>query len=333
MKITKGGVLGRAISFIAESGLNFPILVGFSGGPDSIFTLITILKYIETRKHKTYKVHVVFIEDSEFSRDPAVVMWLNNIAIDPNIMVHYKTSAVWAEDKNSKNRSSEEVYRNERFAIFKDLYDKNKCEALVLGHHADDRAETVFKRIMEGASIHKLYGMGLVDESHGMKIIRPIIYINKKSIVGYLELNKINFIVDPNNIRDNNLRGKLRSTILPMVSDFFEKDVSVPLCKISDQSRIIESHFNRVCSEAIKSSKISDDNFHIPKRAYAILDEAEKMFLVKSMIDSINKNISRDTLMQIVKSMSEKSKPKMFSCGKIFIIVDKSGVYTKNNRI
>lgn len=324
MNVRKCSLIERAHSVYSKYIVDLPVAIGISGGPDSCVALITLVTFIRSKKY-TGDIHAVYIRDATYMYDSDISEWLNCIANDSknNMTLHVVDSEHFLEESNGKF-IGEEHFRDERIKIFKEIYNKYKCKALILGHQAEDRAETVFKRFIEGASILKLYGMNECDDLNGMKIIRPLLSINKKQILNFVKKENIPFKEDASNYSQKHMRGKMRTRIFPCIEKELNKDIVSPICRIADHSKILENHFKNLCKDYIKDIEdlfVNTGVLIIPKSICNKLDLAELIFVIKEVSDFGNKKLSRDVLMNIAHAFF-KDVNKKFSCGKLFVHVN-----------
>lgn len=100
----------------------------------------------------------------------------------------------------------------------------NQEDVLMLAHHADDQAETVLMRLMDGAGVKGLSGMQSwhVQTTNTQKIAlwRPWLSVRRAAISGYAQRLQLPYIDDPTNESGDNVRSGLRREILPMLARY-----------------------------------------------------------------------------------------------------------------
>jgi tRNA(Ile)-lysidine synthase len=80
-----------------------------------------------------------------------------------------------------RNVSLELAGRQVRHHFFHEIRDQEHCDAVVLGHHADDRVETVLHNFMRGSGVH---GLGAMKEWSGHnRYLRPLLGLTKKEVI------------------------------------------------------------------------------------------------------------------------------------------------------
>ena len=121
------------------------------------------------------------------------------------------------------------------------------CNGTVLtAHHMDDLAETVLKRVLEGAQLSKLTGLLPVSERFGMPVWRPLLDIRKKELGSY-------GFQDPMNFDPKYLRARMRQTIIPGLEQDFGKNIEAPLSRIAKRSRELNAYLDRKIQPLIQS--------------------------------------------------------------------------------
>mgnify|MGYP001334931591 FL=1 len=101
--------------------------------------------------------------------------------------------------------------RDNRFEGLIKLCKKNNILHLFLGHHLDDNIETYLLRKINGSNLDGLESINKITYFKNIQILRPLIDIDKKSILNFNKKNKLNFISDPTNKDLSYTRVKLRN--------------------------------------------------------------------------------------------------------------------------
>lgn len=86
----------------------------------------------------------------------------------------------------------------------------NHVTDLLLGHHADDQAETVALQQHRGDSPPSRAGMALVAHRGELRLIRPLLGTRKRALIAYLQTLDHPWIDDPSNQSDRYARNRLR---------------------------------------------------------------------------------------------------------------------------
>ena len=100
----------------------------------------------------------------------------------------------------------------------------NQDDVLLLGHHADDQAETVLMRLIQGAGVNGLSGMQpwRVQTQHGRRNVlwRPWLTVRRATISNYAKRLALPYIDDPTNDSGDNVRSGLRRDIMPVLATY-----------------------------------------------------------------------------------------------------------------
>ena len=114
----------------------------------------------------------------------------------------------------------EQAARQARYAAMRAHV--NQGDVLLLAHHADDQAETVLMRLIQGAGIKGLAGIQpwRTQNSSGQQSIlwRPWLTIRRTTISRYATRLALPYIDDPTNDTGDNVRSGLRRDIMPILT-------------------------------------------------------------------------------------------------------------------
>jgi len=129
----------------------------------------------------------------------------------------------------SVERNREGEAREQRYRFLFETVRAGGYRALLVGHHADDQAETVLKRIAEGASLMGLPALRPVSEREGVEIWRPLLSLSRADI------GEEGFD-DPANRDETFVRTRLRHSLIPHLEEAIGKGVRANLCRFADRS-------------------------------------------------------------------------------------------------
>jgi tRNA(Ile)-lysidine synthase len=184
------------------------LIVGLSGGPDSVF-LFHILKSLAEEgvvnliaAHLDHGWRDTSSKDVDFCRDLA-----KSVGVE-----FFSKHSQELDIKVKNNGSQEEVGRKLRKHFFKCLQEEKKSHFITLAHHQQDQQETFFFRMLRGTS---LSGLRCMDSFDGVRYLRPLLFIRKDDILKYLHENNIHYLIDPTNKSDKYLRNRIRKKIIP----------------------------------------------------------------------------------------------------------------------
>lgn len=209
------------------------VLVAVSGGPDSVFLMLA-LKFLQS-KLKLKKLVVCNLDHGirgkESSEDS---LFVKKLAEDSDLEFIHKM--INLPEKKSKNISTEEAAREERYKFFNDAAKAVKANVIATGHTLDDQAETVLMRIIKGASLKGLVGISPVRQEGDLNIVRPLFELEKKEIEKYLDERGIAYRVDSSNLESIYFRNVVRSEIVPYLEKHNPR-LKRALCSLAEHLR------------------------------------------------------------------------------------------------
>ena len=120
------------------------------------------------------------------------------------------------------NGHDEQAARQARYDVMRAQL--NQDDVLLLAHHADDQAETVLMRLIQGAGVNGLSGMQSwrvqMQGAHRIALWRPWLTVKRADISAYAQLIKLPYIDDPTNEAGDNVRSGLRRDIMPILATY-----------------------------------------------------------------------------------------------------------------
>lgn len=204
--------LATVKEFGMEEKIRSGVLVGFSGGPDSVLLLTLLLRYREAHPFEIVAVHVHHgIRGDNADRDAAFTEEFCKRCGVAFILKKADVPAIARE----KKLGIEEAARNVRYSFFDDIISgRSDIAAIALGHNATDNLETVIFHLMRGCGTGGLGGIPPVRD----RVIRPLIALSKSEIVSALKESDIPFVLDETNADTAYTRNYIRHEILPRLS-------------------------------------------------------------------------------------------------------------------
>ncbi len=214
--------------------LTKPLLVGFSGGTDSL-TLVHCLIQLKV------PLHLAHFDHAWRHTSKAEASQLKKWAEKQEIPFHMKRSRL--------ARQTELEARKERYAFFQELFDPERFEALALAHHRDDQVETILKRVFEGTHLTTLKGMRPIYSRGALPIWRPLLDVSKEEIHAYIDHHSLQPIEDDTNEDPHYLRARMRTRLIPSLSKEFGKEISSSLLRMGEYGAELEEYLeSKTCS-------------------------------------------------------------------------------------
>ena len=193
------------------------LVVAVSGGPDSMFLLHALLRL--KNKLGISKVSACNLDHclrgSESEEDSRFVRWEAD-----RLGIECFQKKVNIAATKAKTLSTEEAAREARYAFYEEAAAKAGANVIATGHTIDDQAETVLMRMVKGASLKGLVGIAPVRDVGALRIIRPLVEIEKEEIVNYLDDSLIRYRIDSSNLENKYFRNIVRREIVPFLESY-----------------------------------------------------------------------------------------------------------------
>lgn len=269
-------------------------LVAVSGGSDSL-ALLDIL--FNQKEYNLIVCHVNYnFRDTSLRDEKLVEEYCNTHSI--------KCYVLSLNSKEIKEGNFEDWARVKRYKFFKEIYDKESCCCLFVGHQKEDMIETYLMQKKRNAIVEN-YGVSKETIIQGMRVLRPLLNYTKKELEEYCLKNNIKFGVDETNFDLSYSRNKIRHEIVEKMS-IEEKNKMIE--EINGLNIEKNEHVKRI--KELKQSCLVDKNkIDLMKFNNFILDD-KKEVLYYFLIDNIYKKIpiKKSRIEDIIKKI-ESPKP------------------------
>lgn len=280
------------------------VLVGLSGGPDSV-CLLSVLSNL-TPKYNL-KLSAVYIDHGLRPNDiPKEIDFCKDLCDKFHISFH--TQSVKVRDFTLKEKINlQEAARILRYSVLDQISISIKANKIAMAHNADDQAETFIMRLLRGAGPAGLSSIPPVRK----KIIRPLIEIERKEIENYLKDNKLNYIKDPSNESLKYLRNKIRHALMPVIKEISPQATKI-ISKTADILREENDYINVAVTKALMRlmSRKTDQKVELFCNPMEVLNVVILRRALRVAIDSVKdlRGIEFDHIEDIIK-LIKKGKP------------------------
>ncbi len=193
---------------------NDKIVIGVSGGPDSI----CLLHVLYGLKEKL-GIEIVVAHVNHMLRDVADLEteYVQSFCKKLGIECYVKKADILEISKTQK-KGTEEVGRQVRYDFFDEVAKKTNSNKIATAHNSNDRAETVILNILRGSGLSGLKGIEPIRDN---KYIRPLINTDRQDIENYCNDNKLEPKYDKTNNENIYTRNKVRNTVIPYIKKDF----------------------------------------------------------------------------------------------------------------
>lgn len=242
--------------FIELHGLLRPgerLLVGVSGGVDSVVLLEVLrqLGYSLIVAHVNYK-----LRGADSDADEAFVRALCRQYRIPIRVARLNLKA------KVRGGSIQAAARRVRYAFFARVAQREGIEAVAVGHHQDDQAETLLLNLLRGSGLEGLIGMAPVrpfEVGQKLRLVRPLLSVTRAEIESWARAKGLSWREDVSNTSLNYRRVLVRQVVLPLLRQHFGPNVAERLAHTAELLRAYwQSTFVQVLMQHWLSASESD---------------------------------------------------------------------------
>ncbi len=202
-------LVGRLLSAFPEIRANAPVLVGVSGGSDSV-ALLELLIQARSFVGATGRHTAVYVDHAQHPGTNREAAFVEETA--DRCGAEFVVAGI--VDASQK---SEAQLRSQRYAAFEAVASRVGARYIATGHTLDDQIETFLLRLIRGAGRHGLTG---IPARRG-NIVRPLLGMKREELRGYLQRRGACWLDDPSNATDQYTRNRLRNEVVPAVHRAF----------------------------------------------------------------------------------------------------------------
>jgi len=188
------------------------VIVGVSGGADSICLLFMLIEMQKKMEFSIVAVHInhglrgeAALRDEEYVQKVCAEQDVELVIFHEDIREFAKTQGY----------TEEEAGRELRRKRFQQVLEERKGTKIALAHHKNDNVETFLWNLCRGTG---LKGMRGILPASGVWI-RPLLCLSRKEIETYLEQIGISYCTDETNYEDIYTRNRIRNHVIPYLEE------------------------------------------------------------------------------------------------------------------
>ncbi|MFA7407588.1 MAG: tRNA lysidine(34) synthetase TilS [Anaerolineaceae bacterium] len=208
--------LAKAASIQCGLQQEAPILVGVSGGADSLALLFGL-------EALGYPLVIAHVDHALRPESRAEADFVKNIATLQGREFFSQRIDV-GEFAQNERLSIEEAAREVRYRFLFEQARQQRCQAVAVGHHADDQVETVLMHLLRGSALSGLRGMAfrrlMPQWDAQIPLVRPLLGFWREEIEAYVNSLSLTPCVDLSNLDTTFYRNRLRQELIPELETY-----------------------------------------------------------------------------------------------------------------
>ena len=215
------------------------VVIGVSGGPDSM-TLLNVLNNLREKLNiKIFVAHINhMIREEADSETEYVKQFCEKIKVECFV------KRIKVEEVAKKLKiGTEEAGRNIRYDFFDEVAEKVGANKIATAHNSNDNAETVLMNILRGTSIAGLKGIEKIRDG---KYIRPLIECSRDKIEEYCAIENLDPKYDKTNNENIWTRNKIRNLLIPYLQKEFNPSIIDGINRLSTIATEYEQFLNKI---------------------------------------------------------------------------------------
>lgn len=227
------------------------LVVGVSGGPDSMALLHILCRLRETLKIKLVVAHLNHCfrgaeadADARFVEDIARRLQLPAFVEARDVPAYIEGRSI----------SPQVAAREVRYNFLAEVAVKTGASRVVLGHHADDQAETILLHILRGTGASGLKGMLPVRDDF---YIRPLLAVRRRDIEEYCRRHNLPTRLDSSNMQTKYMRNRVRLELLPILESKYNPNLVESLNRLGEICRDEDDYMEQQAAQIFCRARLS----------------------------------------------------------------------------
>ena len=231
------------------------VLVGVSGGPDSVALLHSLKSVASELLLDIVVVHLNHRLRGQDAADDAESVRRLAGQLGIQAVIESKDVAGFARENNL---STQEAAREVRYRFFVETAKQLGCSKIATGHNANDQAETVLFQFLRGSGVAGLGGIPPVRDGW---IVRPLIETKRQDIEQYCLDHDLPTRTDQSNLSTVYTRNRIRLQLFPLLEQEYNINLVETLLRTSEIMRELEGFmathvleaWNQGCVKQVKT--------------------------------------------------------------------------------
>ncbi len=263
---------------------NDRVVVGVSGGADSMCLLNVLMRISEEYSLTLFVVHINHLirgeeanQEEEFVREFCLK---HGISVNC-IKVDVKKLA------KEKRWSLEEAGRFVRYKAFEEECKQQNCHKIAIAHNMNDNAETVLFHLFRGTKIEGMSGIRAVSQ----QIVRPLLETKREVIEAFLKEESIAYCTDSSNLSLDYTRNKIRNYLLPYVKEEINEKSLEHIVSFTKEMERVATYLRKQTNQAFsRIATIYDNRIELDLMLLQEEDLILQNLIIKMAIEQVSKS-------------------------------------------
>jgi tRNA(Ile)-lysidine synthase len=270
---------------VAGLGEGAAAVVALSGGPDS-----TALAYLVAEARPDLALTLAHVRhglrddaaDLEVVRQHASWLGLPLEVREVEVVV--------------RGRGIEDAAREARYTALREVAATCGAAAILLGHTADDQAETVLLRAVRGTGLAGLAAMATVRDD----LVRPLLRLRRDDLQRFVELEGLPTAEDPTNTDPAIRRAVVRHELLPLLARSGPDPVGA-LGRLADLAREDGAALDRWAAQVVnRSTRRVGPVVVVPDEALAAVPVAVARRVVRQLAGTLTSQLAARDVVRVL---------------------------------
>ncbi len=276
-----------------------PVVIGLSGGADSIALTHILWQLAQSMQLRLTAVHVHHgIRGAQADADACFChRFTENLGI-PFVVRHVNVPY----EAKQRGMGEEETGRLLRYEILQQIAGNDG--KIAVAHHIGDQAETLLMRLCRGTGLDGLTGILPIRGN----IIRPLLFCSRAQIEAYCKENHLDFRQDSTNFDIHYTRNRLRHQVLPLLEQVHQGSTS-HLAQTAAQLALENDFMQQQAKLALQQAQLPAEETVLSCTALSALHPALCMRVLRLAIAQVHTlhNISQTHLSAVYGLLEKQS--------------------------
>ncbi len=257
------------------------VIVGVSGGADSICLLLMLLEMQRDVGFDVVAVHVNHgLRGVEADADEAFVKDFCKERSVPLEIYHVDVAMVAKDRKQSPEEAGREVRRE----CFEQARTKHDGTKIALAHHQNDNAETFLFRLARGTGLKGLGGMAPVKGEY----IRPLLCVDRDEIEEHLREQRVSYCIDASNASDEYTRNRIRNHVIPFLQEEINTKAIQHMSDTMEQMRQVQEYLEAQANSYMETCvRRTEHGYVIKEEQYRKVPQVLQAILLKHVMTAV----------------------------------------------